>query len=153
MKDGDIKIIKLENFFKRAYVVSELSPDEQTKVGALLVNEETKAVISSGYNGFIRGAHDENLPKTRPEKYSYMIHAEANLLYNCAMHGISTNKCVVICTLSPCVNCLRSLYQCNIKTVYFKEKYRDFDKNINMLDLKIKIEENYGIYRINLSPR
>lgn len=135
----EITIKKLNSYHNRALAVAADSPDEQTKVGALLIHSTSGAVIGSGYNGFIRKGPDQDLPKTRPDKYKYIIHAETNLLYNCCRHGIVTEKCFVYCTLSPCVNCLRALYQAGIKEVYFKEKYRDFEENCNMKDLDLNV--------------
>ena len=144
---------KLDNYYKQALAVSELSPDEETKVGSLLIHGKTGAVIGSGYNGFVRGALDEKLPKTRPDKYEYVIHSETNLIYNCTRHGISTDECFIFCTLSPCINCLRALYQCGITVVFFKTPYRDFDKNRQMRDLHILVSEVDDYYVIKLEPR
>jgi dCMP deaminase len=148
-----MKLKRLDNYYKQALAVADLSPDEQTKVGALLVNINTGAVLGSGYNGFIRGANDDVIPKTRPEKYAYIIHAETNLLYNSARHGVVTEGCFVFCTLSPCINCCRALYQAGIKKVIFKEKYRDFDTQVAMLDLKLDVLELNGYYIMEIVPK
>lgn len=144
---------KLDNYYKQALAVADLSPDEETKVGALIINSNTGAVIGSGFNGFVRKAQDEKLPKTRPDKYPYMVHAETNLIYNCARHGISTDGCFVFCTLSPCINCCRALYQSGISLVFFKDKYRDFDTQLKMLDLKLDITMVHDYYMMNIVPR
>ena len=143
---------KLDNFYKRALVVSELSPDEQTKVGAILINNDSGAVISSGFNGFVRGADDINLPKTRPDKYKYIVHSEQNLIYNCAKHGISTQNCTIFVTLSPCQNCTRALYQSGITTIYFKDKYKDFNEQIKLGDLLVYIEQVGDYTKLELKP-
>ena len=88
-----MKLKKLENYYKQALVVAEMSPDAETKVGSLLINSTTGAVLGSGYNGFARGANDDAIPNTRPEKHNYVIHSEANLIYNSARHGIVTEGC------------------------------------------------------------
>jgi len=151
----NLSLKKLNAYHKQALAVAEQSPDAQTKVGALLIHGKTGAVISSGYNGFVRGGPDKDLPKTRPDKYQYIIHAETNLLCNCARHGVSTDECFVYCTLSPCINCMRQLYQSGINMVYFKDMYRDFDKNSNMKDLKFFVREPYGTnsyYELRIQP-
>lgn len=148
-----MKLKKIENYYKQALAVAEMSPDAETQVGALIINSKTGAVLGSGFNGFIRGANDTNLPKTRPDKYPYMVHAETNMIYNCARHGISTDECFVFCTLSPCVNCCRSLYQSGIKTVVFKDKYRDFDTQAKMLDLTWTLTDLGGFTIMELKPR
>lgn len=148
-----MKESKLDNYFKRAAIVSELSPDEQTKVGCVLLNNESKAIIASGYNGFVRGADDKNLPKTRPEKYKFMVHAEENLIFNCVRNGISTNNCTLFVTLSPCQKCTRSMYQSGITTIYFRDKYKDFEDQINLGDLEVEISE-IGMYtKMVLKPK
>lgn len=148
-----LKYHKLSNYMEQAEVIAKNSPDKQTKVGALLVHNETGAVLSSGYNGFIRKATHENLPNTRPDKYPYMIHAEQNLIFNSARHGISMDNCIVISTMSPCIQCLRFLYQCGITTIYCKELYSDFENNCNMKDIKISLTVFKNIYIIKLTPK
>ena len=144
---------KILNYHKQALAIAENSPDAETQVAALLIHAKTGAVISQGFNGFVRKAPDHALPRTRPDKYQYMVHAETNLIYNCARHGISTDECFVYCTLSPCVNCCRALYQCGITTVVFKDKYRDFDKQAEMLDLTWTLTSIGEFTKMELKPR
>ena len=145
---------KVPVYIDMARSVSKLSKDAETKVGALLIHKTTGAILATGYNGFIRGADDDMLPSTRPFKYTYMQHAERNLIYNCAKHGVSMNDCVVVCTLSPCTDCVRAMWQCGIDTVYVKDLYSEIDKTLSMKDLgvvkfHIKIgDDNY--YRLDL---
>ena len=143
---------RLDSYYAQAQAVALLSPDEETKVGALLIHNHTGAVLGSGYNGFVRGAPDNQLPKTRPDKYEYIIHAETNLIFNCAKHGISTNDCFVFCTLSPCINCSRALYQAGIKEVYFHTPYRDFQKNVKMKDICIHTNGIFEYHHMYLTP-
>lgn len=148
---------KLEYYIERALVVAKNSHDQSTKVGSILINPKSGAVIAEGFNGFIRGTCDNKLPQTRPEKYDYIIHAEINLLCNAVNHGIKTDGCILFCTLSPCIRCVRTLYQAGIDTIYFKDEYRDFHQSSNMLDLNVDIEEvftnNYKLVKITLSPK
>ena len=148
----EIKPSKLNSYYKRALATASSSHDEQTKVGALLINPKSGAVIAEGYNGFVRGARDQELPKTRPEKYPYMVHAEMNLLCNAVRHGICTDNCVIFCTLSPCISCIRMLYQSGISTVYFKDMYSDIERSINMGDLILTITEIDEFYKITVEP-
>lgn len=130
---------KLKIYMQTASQFAQNSPDLDTKVGSILVHKNSGAVLQMAYNGFIRGADDEALPRTRPEKYDYMVHSETNLMYGAASHGVNTSDCFVVCTLSPCINCLRALYQSGIDTVYFRDTYKDFHKNLNMKDLNITL--------------
>jgi dCMP deaminase len=138
---------------RQAEIIAENSPDAQRKVGSVLVKKDGGEVIAQGYNGFVRNARDEVLPNTRPDKYEYIIHSEQNLLFNCCRNGISTKDCFLVCTLSPCITCLRSLYQSGVKEIYFKDKYKDFDKQLNMLDLEINLTKEGDYFKILLNTK
>jgi len=119
---------KIRNYMDIAEVVAQRSHDSETKVGAVLINNSSGAIIATGYNGFVRGACDEKLPTTRPEKYEFILHAEQNLIANCARHGISMEDCALICTLSPCKTCMRLMIACGITKVVVRDLYRDFQE-------------------------
>lgn len=119
-----------------AVAASLRSHDTQTKVGGILVKNDTGMIVATGHNGFVRGAKDKDLPTTRPDKYEYMVHAEENLLAHSAKSGISVDKCTLIITLSPCQKCLRLMWQAGITTVICKDLYRDH--NIDMKDIDIE---------------
>lgn len=143
---------KVTNYMDMATVVAQRSHDAETKVGAVLINDASGAIIATGYNGFVRGAKDTMLPNTRPLKYEFILHAEQNLIANCARHGISMEGCSLICTLSPCKLCMRLMINCGITTVITKELYKDFDDILNMPDVKTKLEKREdGLYEITYS--
>ena len=143
---------KYQNLMDQARVVALRSHDAETKVGSLLVKLYSGAVVATGTNGFVRNAPDLQLPNTRPDKYALIQHSERNLMDNCLRHGISTEDTFLVCTLTPCTACTRSLYQAGITKVIAAEKYRDFDSIMNMPDLYVAesltvegfIELNYG---------
>jgi dCMP deaminase len=136
-----------------AQTFAQRSPDLETKLGAVLVSKTTGAVMGMAFNGFVRKANDKLLPKTRPKKYDFMIHAEQNLICNAARHGVSTSDCFVVCTLSPCIHCMRLLYQAGVNEIYYKDTYRDFAQNLQMKDLLIVLT-NMGEYtKINLRSK
>lgn len=139
-------------FIKRAEVIAELSPDEETKVGSILVSRRTLSVLSEGYNGFARGVDDSKIPKTRPEKYKFVIHAEENLICNAARNGVCTDDCFVVQTHSPCVNCARRLWQSGINTVYFKTLYPGTSEIKSLGDLKVTETSGEGWSKFVISP-
>jgi len=132
-----------------AEVVSARSHDAETKVGAILVNNASGAIMATGYNGFVRGANDTALPNTRPLKYELILHAEDNLIANCARHGISMENCMLVCTLSPCKHCMRMMINCGITKVVVKALYKDFEQILAMPDVKVTMEQkDDGFYYI-----
>ena len=94
-----------EYFMASAFLASFRSHDDQSKVGAVLVNSERKEV-SRGYNGFCSGIEENGLDTTRPGKYKYIVHAEANALSNLV---IKIDKASLYCTRMPCLNCSKLL--------------------------------------------
>lgn len=147
-----MKHTKVTSYIKRAECVAENSPDEETKVGSVLISKATGSVISEGYNGFCRGVEDARIPKTRPAKYEFVIHAEENLIINAARNGVRTDNCVVVQTHSPCVQCARRLYQAGIDTVYFKTYYPGTDKIEILGDLKLTFTKEELYTKIVISP-
>jgi dCMP deaminase len=130
-----------------ASAASARSHDTETKVGGILVKNDTGMVVATGHNGFARGAPDSILPTTRPEKYEYMIHAEENLISHCAKSGIPIDNCTLVITLSPCQKCLRLMWQAGITQVICRDLYRDH--RIDMKDLKIEQEQTEeGYYKL-----
>lgn len=132
-----IKPEKINKLLHIAQSVAELSKDEETKVGSLLVDPKDWAIVAVGYNGFVRNAPDELLPKYRPDKYQYTIHAELNLIINCANHGISTNNKILISTHSPCKSCARLLQNAGIKMIIFSKWYTS---SIDLKDIDIQFK-------------
>lgn len=140
---------KNQNYMDIAETIAERSHDAETKVGAVLINNVSGAIVATGYNGFVRGADDASLPCTRPDKYEYILHAEQNLIANSARHGISMANCSLVCTLSPCKHCMRMLLNCGITKVIAKDLYRDFNEILQMKDISVAVvQEADGFWHL-----
>lgn len=147
---------KVKKYLNVAYSVSQFSKDPSTKVGAVLVDHQTHTIVGTGYNGAIRNADDDIIPTIRPDKYSYFIHAEQNLIYNCAKNGIKTNDQILFSTHSPCEQCVRALYQAGIKTIYFSTFYPNKEEFLlvkRLLDVEVNLIDLGEFYSILLHPR
>lgn len=114
-------------FLGIAKVVSLRSHDVHTQHGCVITDKENR-IIGVGYNGFPKGMNDDNLPKTRPEKYTWMIHAERNALSNCV---IRPDNGIAYVTGQCCNDCIMALWQEGIKTVYMMNGHGThlFDEN------------------------
>jgi len=141
---------KLQNYMDIAETVAKRSHDAETQVGALLINNKSGAILATGFNGFIKSAPDAILPNTRPDKYEYILHAEMNLLTNCARHGISMDDSFLVCTLSPCKLCMRLMINSGVNLVIAKDLYRDFEDILKMKDVDTQYIQNVeGFYEIH----
>lgn len=125
-------------FFQEAALWRQNSHDIQTQCGCVLVKDKTS--ISTGYNGFVRDIDDNVLPKERPAKYPFMIHAEANAIYNSVRLGRSTLGATAYITGAPCINCIQMLYQCGIHEIKFTD--------ISNLKMDIFTKEYMQIYAL-----
>lgn len=97
------------------------SKDESTQIGAVIVGKD-KEILSTGYNSFPRGLND-NLKERqeRPEKYYFMVHAEANAIVNAAKNGILIDGSKIFLTCGiPCSECTKLIINSGIKEIICK---------------------------------
>lgn len=55
------------------------------------------------------------------------VHAEANAIAFAARHGISTDRCDMVVSISPCLSCAKLIINAGIKSVSFYKRYRNTD--------------------------
>jgi dCMP deaminase len=105
-----------EYFMSLALVASLKSKDPSTQVGAVIIDNKTRKLVSSGYNGFPRYIDDGQVPQTRPEKYLYVVHAELNAILH-AQRELS--DCSLYVTVFPCSECMKAVVQSDIKRIVY----------------------------------
>lgn len=106
-------------------------------VGCVIARD--KRLLATGYNGAVPGTwhcidrHEcywrqekNHVEGVDPRELSRAVHAEINAIAYAARAGISLEGASAYCTLSPCVNCFKSLIVAGIKHVYFEHIY-DFN--------------------------
>ncbi len=132
------------HFLRLAWVTAlDLSKDPSTKVGAVIVTEDTRQV-SIGYNGFPKGILETPERWEKPLKYEFVIHAEMNAIMNCPF---DTKSCTLYCTHQPCHRCLVHLVNAGIKRVVYNKEYRSlshrdiWDETTKLFDEVIQIED------------
>ncbi len=118
-------------FLELAQHVSGWSKDPNTKVGAVIVNEQHQ-VLSIGYNGFPRGVEDRvSRYSDRETKLLFVAHAERNALDNAF---VDVRGATLYSSLCPCNECAKSIIQKGIKRVVsktpFPDKYKLFKMHI-----------------------
>ena len=114
-------------FLGIAKVVSLRSHDIHTQHGCVITDKNNR-ILGVGYNGFPKGMDDNLLPTSRPEKYTWMIHAERNALSNCV---IRPDNGIAYVTGQCCNDCIMVLWQEGVKEVYMANSHGThlFDKN------------------------
>lgn len=110
-------------FLSIAILSSRRSKDPHTQTGATIVKDNK--IISCGFNGMPRcEKNDDIFPWEGNEdpiksKYSYVIHAEENAIYNSNIGSLEGAS--LYTTLFPCNECAKSIIQVGIKNVYYLE--------------------------------
>jgi dCMP deaminase len=106
-----------------AFWVASFSKDPNTQMGAIIVSSNNYP-LGYGYNGPPRGMDDDSVDWSRPNKYDYIIHAEANAIDH-SLGALEDSTLYV--TGKPCKSCMLRIATTGIeKVIYFP--YYSHDK-------------------------
>ena len=123
-----MKTLKWDNnYLSLAKEVSGWSKDPSTKIGAVAVGNKGQ-VLALGYNGFPRGVDDSDERLSNKDvKYSLVVHAELNCIYNATYNGASLDGATLyIYGLPVCNECAKGIIQTGIKRVVMPQ-YDEID--------------------------
>jgi len=136
-----------EYFMNIAKQVASRSTCDRKHVGAVIVKDKT--ILSTGYNGSIRGMPhcDEAGHMMENDHCVATIHAEANAVLQAAKNGVMIDGAEVYITASPCWICFKMLANTGLKKIYYGEFYRDdkiFDvaKKLGIDLIRIKVDQD-----------
>jgi len=126
-------------FMQIANLVATRSTCLRRQVGAVLV--KNNRILATGYNGapsklehcYSIGCvrKKERIPSGEKHELCRAVHAEQNVIIQCAKYGISTQDSILYCTHFPCVICAKMLINAEIKKIFYKNSYQDpLSKNI-----------------------
>ncbi|MBN2140483.1 MAG: cytidine/deoxycytidylate deaminase family protein [Desulfovibrionaceae bacterium] len=120
-------------FMRIAHLVAERSTCLRRKVGAVAVRD--KRILATGYNGPPAGVpHCEEVgcireimgvPSGERHELCRGLHAEQNVIIQCAVHGVSMKDTELYCTTQPCLICTKMLINCQVRAIRFAERYPD----------------------------
>lgn len=115
----------IEAYMGTARNFAACSTANRLKVGAIIVDPKTGAIISVGYNGMPPGLSNEceyrvtrdhhGDPVTKPE----VLHAEENAIAKLARSTSSAESCWMFVTHSPCIKCARLIVASGIQKVVY----------------------------------
>ena len=105
-------------FLEAAKCVSLWSPDPSSKIGAIAISTENLP-LSWGWNAFPRKIHSMVESSVDQEtKYKYVIHAEANIIYNSTRGNISLkDSTFYVYGIPPCLDCAKAIIQVGAKRI------------------------------------
>ncbi|HGJ65715.1 TPA: dCMP deaminase family protein, partial [bacterium] len=121
---GNLRVNWHQYFMNIAEQVATRSTCDRKHVGAVIVRDKT--ILSTGYNGSIRGApHCDDVGHDMENGHCVRtVHAEANAVAQAAKHGVSIDGAEIYVTASPCLSCFKLLANSGVKVIYYKEFYR-----------------------------
>ena len=114
-----------EYFMNIAKEVASRSTCDRKHIGAVIVKDKT--ILSTGYNGSIRGMpHCDDEGHMMEDTHCVAtVHAEANAIIQAAKNGVCINGADVYATFSPCWVCFKMIVNSGIKRVFYETFYRD----------------------------
>lgn len=104
-------------YLKEAYYVASKSTDPSTTNGAIIVSQDSMFRSISACNSFPTGVKETEQRWNRDVKYSYVEHAERNVIFKCFKLGIPTKNPIMYCTWYACCDCARAIIQSGITKV------------------------------------
>ena len=127
--------------------VATRSTCDRKHVGSVIVRDKT--ILSTGYNGSIRGMPhcDDSGHMMENDHCVATIHAESNAVLQAAKNGVMIDGSEIYITASPCWPCFKMLVNAGIKKIYYGEFYRDdriFDvaKKLGIELVHIKVDQS-----------
>ena len=134
-------------FMNIAKEAATRSTCDRKHVGAVIARDKT--ILSTGYNGSIRGMpHCDEVGHLMEDGHCVAtIHAETNAILQAAKNGVRLEGSEVFITASPCWSCFKMLANTGIKKIYYGEFYRDeriFDvaKKLGIELVHIKVDQS-----------
>lgn len=112
-------------FMNIAREVATRSTCSRKHVGSVIVRDKT--ILSTGYNGSIRGLpHCDDADHLMEDGHCVRtIHAEANAIIQAAKNGSGIDAATIYVTASPCWSCFKMIANAGIRRIVYGEFYRD----------------------------
>lgn len=142
-----------------ADLVASWSSDPSTKCGAVIVDDDNKVVLATGYNDLPRGVEDTEDKWVRPpegDKYEWVEHGERNAIYNAARAGVNTEGATMYLNYAVecCTNCARAIIQSGIRRVVGPE-HRPFPgkgKHVHYdtRDVAVELRDGFDVEHVEM---
>ena len=146
-----------EYFMNIARVTATRATCDRKHVGAVLVREKT--ILSTGYNGSIRGLpHCSEVGHMMEDGHCVAtVHAEANAIIQSAKNGVNINGATCYTTASPCWPCFKLIANSGCTRIVFGEFCRDnrifeFAKKLGIELIEVKVPEQPDLAPPDTAP-
>lgn len=100
------------------FFIASRSKDPSTQHGAVIVDNKHR-IQSTGYNGAPAAMSDNDIDWSRPQKYPFIVHAEANAIDNAHGHPDILHSSTLYVTGPPCSGCSMHATRKGIKKIIY----------------------------------
>ncbi len=122
-------------FMQVAEAFAERSTCNRLHTAAVAV-DDTYNIIAVGYNGSLPNQLHCNEPNIGCDIVDghciRTLHAEQNLITNCARHGKSLEGAAIYVLHRPCYTCMKLLLACGVYKVFWKHDYNSDGQTENV---------------------
>ena len=135
-----------------AQVVAKRSTCLRRQIGAIVVKD--KRILATGYNGAPMGLphcldigclrNQIGIPSGERHEICRGLHAEQNVIAQCAFHGISVRGGTLYCTHQPCILCAKLVINAGISRVVYLHGYPDAFARETLEAANIELEKFRG---------
>ena len=159
---SNLRLPNLEEYYMMiAYTVSSRANCLNRSVGCVIVSEDNKSILSTGYNGVPAGLPHCITCRRREEGFgpgeglhrSRSSHAEQNAIVQAAKYGKSIQNGILYCTTLPCSECSKIIINSGIKKVFYCDEYNGSEAKEMFISGKVEFKqvekENILIYLKN----
>ena len=100
--DNNCERLSWDSYFMSISVLAaKRSSCSRLHVGCVIV--KNNRILTSGYNGFLRGAPHVSRVANGHEQFT--VHAEQNAICDAAFRGVPLENSIAYVTHCPCINC------------------------------------------------
>ena len=118
-----------EYFGEFAFVTSKRSPCQLLQTGCVIVKDNR--IINQAHNTYLTDAFSNKMRDKLHDHFylslleNLLVHAEQNVLSDCARRGISCENASIYCTHMPSIHCVRSIIASGINSIKYHISYNE----------------------------
>lgn len=136
INNGEQRLSWDSYFMSISVLAAKRSSCSRLHVGCVIV--KNNRILTSGYNGFLRGAPHVSRVSNGHEQFT--VHAEQNAICDAAFRGVPLENSVAYVTHCPCINCMKLLIAAGISEIKYLNDYKNDELATTMvLENRIKL--------------
>lgn len=136
INNGEQRLSWDSYFMSISVLAAKRSSCSRLHVGCVIV--KNNRILTSGYNGFLRGAPHVSRVSNGHEQFT--VHAEQNAICDAAFRGVPLENSIAYVTHCPCINCMKLLIAAGISEIKYLNDYKNDELATTMvLENRIKL--------------